>query len=155
MTDKYFTWKRIQTLFIAMAGALMLSTLFLEMCRASVPSPEGAPLTIKFHERYQFMIFSFVTFALTVVTIGYYRQRIMQIRLCLLNSILLLFYQIWLTVAFFQLKEAFIFTVAAIFPLIAIILLLTAATFIWKDEVRFMVANAMAQKRGGKAMKQR
>ena len=149
MADKYFTWKRVQTLLIALAGGLLLSLLFLDMCYADVPS-ETVPgatdhFTIKFHERYQFMIFSFVTFALTIVTIGYYKQRIMQIRLCILNSILLLFYQIWLVIAFFRLHEAFTFTVASVFPLIAIILLLIAATFIWKDEMRFMVANAMAQ----------
>ena len=74
----------------------------------------------------------------------------MQIRLCILNSILLLFYQIWLVAAFFQLREAFTFTVASLFPLISIILLLTAATFIWKDELKFMVANAMAQGKGAK-----
>ena len=152
MADKYFTWKRIQTLLIAIAGGLLLSTLFLDMCYADVPSKTGGfeHYSIAFRERYQFLIFSFVTFALTIVTIGYYKQRIMQIRLCILNSILLLFYQIWLVVAFFQLNEAFTFTVAALFPMIAIILLLTAANFIWKDEVRFMVANAMAQKKGGK-----
>ncbi|MBO4571455.1 MAG: DUF4293 family protein [Bacteroidales bacterium] len=149
MADRYFTWKRFQTLLIALAGGLLLSLLFLDMCYADVPS-ETMPGTtdhysIKFSERYQFLIFSFVTFALTIVTIGYYKQRIMQIRLCILNSLLLLFYQIWLVVAFFQLHEAFTFTVASLFPLIALILLLTAATFIWKDEVRFMVANAMAQ----------
>ena len=154
MSDKYFTWKRFQTVLIALAGGLMLSTLFLDMCTADVPSA-GAQggfehYSIAFRERYQFLIFSFVTFALTIVTIGYYKQRIMQIRLCILNSILLLFYQIWLAAAFFRLREAFTFTVASLFPLISMILLLTAATFIWKDELRFMVANAMAQGKGAK-----
>ena len=149
MTDKYFTWKRIQTLFIAIAGGLLFSMLVCDMCYANVPS-ETLPgaferFAIKFNERYQFLIFSFVTFALTIVTIGYYKQRIMQIRLCILNSILLLFYQIWIFIVFFKLHGTFSFTVASLFPLLAIILLLTAASFIWKDEVKFMVANAMAQ----------
>lgn len=155
MAKEDFSWKRIQTVFIAVAGLLLLSMLACDMCYAMVPK-EGAPgvlerFTIKFTERYQFLIFSFTTFALTIVTIGYWKQRIMQMRLCILNSIMLFFYQIWILVEFFKLHEVFTFTVASVFPAISIILLLIAMRFIGRDEIRFTVANAMAQKKGKKS----
>lgn len=154
MAKEDFSWKRIQTAFIAAAGLLLLSMLACDMCFAMVPKEGAADVlerfTIKFTERYQFMIFSFTTFALTIVTIGYWKQRIIQMRLCILNSIMLFFYQIWILVEFFKLHKVFTFTVASVFPAIAIILLIIAMRFIGRDEIRFTVANAMAQKKGRK-----
>ena len=155
MAKEDFSWKRIQTVFIAVAGLLLLSMLACDMCFAMVPKEGAAPgvlerFTIKFTERYQFMIFSFTTFALTIITIGYWKQRIIQMRLCILNSLMLFFYQIWILVEFFKLRQVFTFTVASIFPAISLILLLIAMRFIGRDEIRFTVANAMAQGKGRK-----
>ncbi len=152
MAKEDFSWKRIQTFIIAAAGVLLLAMLACDLCYAMVPK-EGAAgemerFTIRFTERYQFIVFSLTTFALTVITIGYWKQRILQMRLCILNSILLFFYQTWIIVEFFRLHKVFTFTVASVFPAIAIILLLIAARFIGRDEIRFTVANAMANRKG-------
>lgn len=156
MSKEDFTWKRIQTPIIAVAALLLVSMLACNMCHTIVPKGDSADV-IKFTDRYQFMIFSFTTFALCVVTIGYFKQRIIQMRLCILNSIMLFFYQIWILFEFFlkkyegvSLHDEYTLTVAALFPIIAIILLLVAAKFIGQDEIRFTVANAMAQRKGGK-----
>ena len=44
-------------------------------------------------------------------------------------------------------RQEFTLGIASLFPAIAIILLLVAARFIGRDEIRFTVANAMAAKR--------
>ncbi len=158
MTKEDFTWKRIQTVFIVIAAGLLVSMLACNMCHTIIPKGDDADV-IKFTDRYQFMVFSFTTFALCTVIIGYYKQRIIQMRLCILNSIMLFFYQLWILFEFFlkkydgvSLHDEYALTVAAVFPAIAIILLLVAAKFIGQDEIRFTVANAMAQRKGsGKA----
>lgn len=124
------------------AGLLMLSTLACEMCYGL--DEEGLRESIRFADRSQFMIFSFVTFSLTVVAAASSKKRLLQARICLLDSIMLLFYQIWIAVWFFRLHQAYTFTVAAIFPLIAAILLGVAISFILRDEARFMASNAAA-----------
>lgn len=120
----------------------MLSTLACEMCYGL--DEEGLRESIRFADRSQFMIFSFVTFSLTVVAAASSKKRLLQARICLLDSIMLLFYQIWIAVWFFRLHQAYTFTVAAIFPLIAAILLGVAISFILRDEARFMASNAAA-----------
>lgn len=158
MAKEDFSWKRIQTLIIGIAAALLVSMLAMDMCYTMVPKAGAAGVmerfSIQFTERYQFMIFSFTTFALCIVTIGYYKQRIIQMRLCILNSIMLLFYQLWILGEFFfrsfngvAMRHEFTLGIASLFPIIAIILLLVAARFIGRDEIRFTVANAMAAKR--------
>ena len=158
MAKEDFSWKRIQTLIIGIAAALLVSMLAMDMCYTMVPKAGAAGVmerfSIQFTERYQFMIFSFTTFALCIVAIGYYKQRIIQMRLCILNSIMLLFYQLWILGEFFfrsfngvAMRQEFTLGIASLFPIIAIILLLVAARFIGRDEIRFTVANAMAAKR--------
>ncbi|MBR4660676.1 MAG: DUF4293 family protein [Bacteroidales bacterium] len=124
------------------AGLLMLSTLACEMCYGL--DEEGLRESIRFTDRSQFMIFSFVTFSLTIVAAASSKKRLLQARICLLDSIMLLFYQIWIGVWFFRLHQVYTFTVAAIFPLIAAILLGVAISFILRDEARFMASNAAA-----------
>ena len=59
---------------------------------------ELSRFAIKFVNRSQFIIFTFVTMALCVVAIFYYKARILQIRICIINILLLLAYQIWILV---------------------------------------------------------
>ena len=145
------TWKRIQTLLIFLAAALMLSTLAGDMCRAVAADPAaGAGEPIRFTDNYQSMIFSFVTFALACIAIGHYKLRLMQMRLCLLDTILLVFYQIWIAVWFFRLKDAYTFTLFSVFPIIAAILLLVAIRFILRDEAEFTFRNSARLKGKGR-----
>ena len=133
---------RLQYPLIIAAGLLMLSTLACEMCYGF--GEAGLRESIRFTDRPQFMIFSFVTFSLTIVAAGSSKKRLLQARICLLDAIMLLFYQIWIAVWFFRLHQAYTFTVAAVFPLIAAILLGVAISFILRDEARFMASNAAA-----------
>ena len=72
--------------------------------------------------------------ALCVVAIFYYKARILQIRICIINILLLLAYQVWILVYFFEFKKVYTFTVASLFPFVCIVLLLLAIRYIWRDE---------------------
>ena len=125
------SWRRFQTFILVFAAGLLLAMFMCDMCWCL---DDGARYAIRFTERSQFLIFTFVTFMLTCFTVGYYKQRPLQLRLCLLNSLLLVAYQVWIIVEFFALKEVFRFTIASLFPLFAIILIAIAAHYIRKDE---------------------
>ena len=125
------TWPRMQNVLLAISAFLMLSLLWSRLCYTV--DLDGAEYSIKFTEHIQFLIFTLITFVLCIAAICYRKQYILQIRVCIINIIILLGYQIWLIVAFFQLKSVYTFTVSTLFPLACIILIILAIRFSWKD----------------------
>ena len=79
------------------------------------------------------LIFTVITAALSVAAIAYRKQYILQVRVCIINMLILLGYQIWLLVAFFQLKSAYTFTIYTLFPFVCIILHFLAIRYSWRD----------------------
>lgn len=133
-------FKRFQTYLLFIVSGLLLAMLFCDMCSAQ-------DVSIKFTEKSQFLIFSFTTFALSVITICYSKKPLLQMRLCILNSLMLLGYQIWIIVYFFKLKEQFTFSIASLFPLISIILLVIAIRYILRDAAAIAFSEAIAKKK--------
>ncbi|MBQ0024351.1 MAG: DUF4293 family protein [Bacteroidales bacterium] len=141
-------WKRFQTVLIAAAAILLFQMFWMEMCHTQ-DIESGERFAIFFHERIQFLLFTFTTFMLSTFTIFYFKKRILQMRLCLLTSIMLGFYQLWILAEFFlirfdgyTLSSQYTLSIAAIFPVIAIILLLTSMRLISKDEVNFIFSGS-------------
>jgi len=115
------------------------------MVDAENGSGELVRYSIKFIDKSQFLIFIFTNFALSVITIAYFKVRMMQIRLCIMNSLLLLGFQIWIVVEYFKLNSVYTFTIFSIFPVISIILLLLAIRYIGRDEAS-AIANVVIDK---------
>jgi len=115
------------------------------MVDAENGSGELVRYSIKFIDKSQFLIFIFTNFALSVITIAYFKVRMMQIRLCIMNSLLLLGFQIWIVVEYFKLNSVYTFTIFSIFPVISIILLLLAIKYIGRDEAS-AIANVVIDK---------
>jgi hypothetical protein len=141
---------------LLICAGLLVSMFSADMCYVMVPesADPGAELTrfaIKFVNRSQFIIFTFVTMALCVIAIFYYKARILQIRICIINILLLTAYQIWILVYFFEFKRIYTFTVPAIFPTVCVILLLLAIRYIWRDESEVIAYNIIRKnKKNGK-----
>ena len=136
-------WKKVQT-WLLIAVALLLAAMFeMDFCHTIDPDTLEK-FSIKFIERSQFLIFTFVCFVLTIVTMCYGRSPFSQMYLCLLNSLMLLGYQVWILVAFLKLRSVYTLGIASLFPLIAIVLLLLAIRFIARDEVEHRIAADLA-----------
>ena len=148
--------QRIQTLFLAIAAGLLISMFFVPMVRftgsdttipfVAVAMAKGFTLTT---------IFQIVCAVLSVVTIFTYKNRIRQIRLCNLNTLILISYQVILAIYFFQrntkLGEDALFTVPCIFPICAAILTFIAMRYIARDEALVMASTRLrSASRGGK-----
>ena len=152
-------WQRFQTLLLLICAGLLISMFCADMCYVMVPgegdaSGELTRFAIKFVNRSQFIIFTFVTMALSVIAIFYYKARLLQIRICIINILLLLAYQIWILVYYFQFKSVYTFTVPTLFPLVCIILLLLAIRYIWRDESEVIAYHILRKsKKNGKIKK--
>lgn len=149
-------WQRFQTLLLLICAGLLISMFSADMCYVMVPdagdtAEELTRFSIKFVNRSQFIIFTFVTMALSVIAIFYYKARILQIRICIINILLLLAYQIWILVYFFEFKRIYTFTVPSLFPFVCIVLLLIAIRYIWRDESEVIAYNIIRKnKKNGK-----
>jgi len=152
-------WQRFQTLILLICAGLLAAMFAADMCYVMVPQAGGGDgeltrYAIKFVNRSQFIIFTFVTMALCVIAIFYYKARLLQIRICIINILLLLGYQTWILVYYFQFKSVYTFTVPTLFPLVCIILLLIAMRYIWRDESEVIAYNIIRKsKKNGKLKK--
>ncbi|MDD2293964.1 MAG: DUF4293 family protein [Bacteroidales bacterium] len=130
-------------------AAMLLAMMACDMCYATVdPS-----VTIKFTNKSQFLIFTFTTFALAIVSLFYHKKGILQMRICIINAILLFAYQIWIVWEFFKLKAAYSFTIVSIFPIVAMILLIISIRYILRDEAAAMFAGSPVVNKKIKAVK--
>lgn len=119
--------QRIQTLFLLAATGLLFSLFFTKMAYFTT----GA---IKYTNIPTLLIMLIVTFALSFITIFLYRHRLLQIRLCILNSLIMIGFQGWILWMFFNKESESAFSITAVFPIIAAILTFTAMRYIARDE---------------------
>lgn len=133
-------WQRIQTLYLGIATALIISMFF---CNAGTfIGPEGSE-TIRYYEKTSYLMFLIMVAMSNGISLFSYKARLLQMRITVISAILLLALQIWLGIDFarFQLgigtdtaSVKMIFSFTAVFPLIASILDLLAARNIALDE---------------------
>ncbi|MDP3452671.1 MAG: DUF4293 domain-containing protein [Bacteroidales bacterium] len=119
--------QRIQTLFLLAATALIFSMFFFDM----VYSVEES---VKYSDIKPLLIMNIITLLLSFVSVFLYKYRMIQIRVSIFNSIILLGFQGWILWLFFTRPEDSAFSVTALFPLIAAILLFSAIRYIARDE---------------------
>lgn len=152
-------FKRFQTYLIIAAGLLIGSMFFSNMCYGVIPtdapSEQWERITISFFERSQFLIMAFVGFSLCVIALFYHKKRLLQIRICLLDSIIIFAFQIWILVEFNKLKSLYSLSIPSLFPIIAIILLVLAIRYIAKDEAVAMFSGTKRTDDNGKKVRKK
>ncbi len=109
--------QRIQTLYLAIALGLMVS-MFWSIYATSTP----------------FVVLSAAVCLLICAAIVLFKARKIQIRICLYTSIVLVFEQIWIGVAYIQNKDHISFSITTVFPIVCAILLVMALRAIATDE---------------------
>ena len=144
------TWPRMQNVLLGIAAFLMLSLFWSEMCYTI--GDDGVRYSIKYTEHLQFLVLTFITVSLAIAAICYRKQYILQVRVCIIEMLILLGFQIWLLVAFLQLKSVYTFTVSTLFPLVCIILIVLAIRYSWRDATD-VIARDFRRKVGRKVKK--
>lgn len=149
ITDKRTTMiQRIQTLFLLIAAGLLVSMFFTPMVIFT-----GSDVTIPYiamNSNFNFTlttIFSLVCTILCIATIFMFRNRVRQMRMCNLNSLILIGYQVIIAIYFFQRASRFgedaRFTITAVFPICAAILTFIAMRYIARDEALVMASTRL------------
>lgn len=128
--------QRIQTLFLLAASGLLFSLFFNDFAI----SPE---LTIQYIEYRPFFIFTLITFILSAAAIFLFKNRMLQMRFCIYNILILLGYQGWIAYKFFNRIEGTVFSVTAVFPIVAGILIFLAFRYIGRDEALVQSVNSL------------
>ena len=132
-------WQRIQTLYLALATALIASMFF--TLKAVVPGADGSFIQeFKFTSYIPYLILLIIIVLLDFLALTTYRFRVFQMRTAVLAAIITLALQAWIAVDYFSADSSLVFRLTAVFPLVAFILDLLAARGIASD---IMVAESV------------
>lgn len=117
-------WQRVQTLYLAISTALIAAMFF---CNKAGD--------ISFVSYWPYLVLLVVITLLNILALTTYRFRVFQVRTAVLAALVTFGLQAWLVVDFVLSGNDPLFHVAAIFPLVAVILDVLAARGIWADEL--------------------
>lgn len=143
---QFIMWQRLQTLYLAIASALIISLFFCDF--ATRVGGEGEIVdTWKYTDYLAWLLFLISLTSANVIALFSFKSRMLQMRVCVLAALILIGFQIWLGVEFFRYKNEMVFSLTAVFPIISAILDVLAARAIATDEA---MVQASARLRSGK-----
>ena len=150
-------WKKPHNWLIAAAGLLIVVLLGLNVCHAVNPET-GQEYTVRFVDRLIYILFIVTSFIISDVTLLSAKKPFYQVFLAITNAIVLLGFQIWIFVDFFTTKlqtglrmsSVYTLSIGAVFPLVAIILLVLAVRYAADEGTAQRIAEAFARRQGGK-----
>ena len=93
------------------------------------------------------MIFITAVFIVNCLCLFAFKFRNIQMRLCIINAIVLLAFQIWLGVDYFRNMKDMTYSFTAVFPVISAILNVLAARNIFLDEVLVQTSSRLRSSR--------
>jgi uncharacterized membrane protein len=133
-------WQRVQTLYLFLATALIAALFF---CHKAGD--------VFYTDYWPYMVLLLVVAVLNVMALTTYKHRIFQMRTATLSAIILLGLQVWLVVDCIKTHNTPVFSLTAVFPVVAMILNLLAARGILADELLVRNSSRLrAAKRGKK-----
>lgn len=125
-------WQRIQTLYLGIATALIVSMFF---CRfATIAGPEGTEEIIRYYEKMPFLVLLIMLTAAHISATGSFKMFILQARVAMISCLLALGFQVWLAYDFFCYKDVMTFSITMLFPGAAAFLDIIAAKAAMVDE---------------------
>jgi len=146
-------WKKAHNWLIAAAALLIIVLLGLNVCHAVNPET-GQQYTVRFVDRLIYILFIVISFIISDVTLLSAKKPFYQVFLAITNAILLLGFQVWIFVDFFTTKlpsglkmsSVYTLSVGAVFPLVAIVLLVLAVRFAADEGTAERIARAFEKR---------
>lgn len=125
---------------------MLLTSMF--FCKfATVIGPDGAELTIKYVEKIPYLVLLAVALAGNVFSLCAFKIRIPQMRVATVAALILLAFQSWIVVDVVRGWNEMVFSVTALFPLVAMVLDILAARNIMLDEAMVQSASRLRASR--------
>ena len=146
-------WKKPHNWLIAAAALLVIALLGMDVCHAVNPET-GVHYAVSFKDRLIYILFIVLSFIISDVTLLSAKKPFYQVFLAIVNAIVLLGFQIWVLVDFFTTKlqtglkmsSVYTLSVGAVFPLVAIILLVLAVRFAADEGTAQRIAGAFEKR---------
>ena len=138
-------WKKIHTIYSIIATLLSASMFFFSF--ATIIGPEGTELKIMYYEKLPYLFMLIMLLAAGICAVISFRNGFLQARVCVLSSLMLIGFQIWLGVDFLRFRNDMVFSITMVFPVCAAILDILAA--------RGALIGAMTIQTAGKILKRR
>ncbi|MBR2608929.1 MAG: DUF4293 family protein [Bacteroidales bacterium] len=126
-------WQRIQTLYLGISTALIFSMFFCTF--ATVIGPDGAEITIGYHEKLAYLTMLIMLFTAQVAATASFKAMFLQARVSIIAALMAVGLQIWLGVDFLRFRNEMVFSFTMLFPLAAAILDFMAARKSLVDEM--------------------
>lgn len=143
-------WRRIQTLYIAIATGLAASMFFCNF--AAILGPGGEEITIRYYEKSSYLILMIMILTAQICSLFSFKSWFLQARVCTISALLLIGFQIWLGIDFFRMHNEMVFNITGVFPIAAAILDMLAARAAMIDQLT-LTAVGSARKAKKKARK--
>lgn len=146
-------WKKPHNWLITAAALLVIALLGMDVCHAVNPET-GVHYAVAFKDRLIYILFIVLSFIISDVTLLSAKKPFYQVFLAIVNAIVLLGFQIWVLVDFFTTKlqtglkmsSVYTLSVGAVFPLVAIILLVLAVRFAADEGTAQRIAGAFEKR---------
>ena len=135
-------WQRVQTLYLAISTVLVALLFFLPK---AVSFSDGSE--ISFVSYVPYLVLLIVITVLNILALTTWNFRIFQMRTATLTALITLALQGWLVVDFLSTRGSVGFRIAAIFPLIAVILDILAVRGIFADQMLVESASSLRKSR--------
>jgi hypothetical protein len=138
-------WKKAQTYLI---GAATLLTIVMFFCRlATIIGPGGEELDIMYYEKLPYIFMLIMLMTAGICAVFCHKFPMLQSRVCMLTALMMIGFQIWLSVDFFRFHNEMIFSATMIFPLISGILNIMAARMALVDGVTLQAVRSFKKNR--------
>ena len=138
-------WKRIQTLYLGISTALILSMFFCKF--ATIIGPAGEELSIGYHEKLPYLVMLIMLFTAHVAATASFKAPFLQARVAMIASLMSIGFQIWLTVDIIRFFNEMTFHITALFPLVAAVLNFMAAKRALVEEMTITAVKSMKSAR--------
>ena len=110
-------WKKLTTYLTLISTLLVCSMFFCSF--ASIIGPEGSTVKIMYYEKMPYLVMMIMLLTGGLFSILTHRHPFLQARVCMLTGLMLIGFQIWLGVDFFNYRNDMVFSLAILFPLLA------------------------------------
>jgi len=139
-------WQRVQTLYLAVATALVAAMFF--SLKAVIPGSDGEfARELTYVSYVPYLILLVVISLLNLLALTTWRFRIFQMRTAVLSALITLALQVWIAVDYFTADECLVFRFTAVFPIVAVIFDILAAKNILSDEMMVRSASRLRSAR--------
>ena len=138
-------WQRIQTLYLGISTALIFSMFFCTF--ATIIGPDGAEVTVGYHEKLPYLTMLIMLTAAHVAATGSFRSWFLQARVSIIAALMAVGFQIWLGVDFLRFRSEMVFSFTMMFPLAAAILDVMAARRAMVDQLTLTAVKSTRKSR--------